>query len=227
MIYGYIRVSTDSQTTENQRLVIKNYCKARRLRHIQWIAETASGVKNPQKRKLGELMKEVRQGDVVIVTEISRLGRSLLMIMNVLQSFMDRGVEVRAIKEGYELGDNIQSKVLAFAFGLSAEIERQLISERTKAGLERARKAGRHIGRRRGQPPSHYKLTPHRCKIKRYLKAGRSKLSIAHELGVTWITLDRFVKHHINDKPLPPHTKRPEGHGHPSCRELEYFRLYS
>ena len=115
MIYGYIRVSTDGQTTENQKIIIKNYCKFRRLHHIRWISETVSGIKNPEKRKLGQLLKEVNSGDIVIITEISRLGRSLMMIMNVLQAFMERGVLVRAIKEGYELGNNIQSKVLAFA----------------------------------------------------------------------------------------------------------------
>lgn len=104
-----------------------------------------------------------------------------------------RGVKVIAIKERYELGDNIQSKVLAFAFGLSAEIERTLISERTKQGLERARKAGKHIGRRKGQASSHYKLTGKGGQIRRARLAGKSKSEIARKLGVTWITLHRYM----------------------------------
>ena len=116
-----------------------------------------------------------------------------MMIMNVLQTFMDRGVQVRAIKEGYELGDNIQSKVLAFAFGLSAEIERQLISDRTKAGLIRAVKAGIKLGRPRGKKSSHYKLTGKGGQIRRARLAGKSKSEIARKLGVTWITLHRYM----------------------------------
>lgn len=193
MVYGYIRVSTDGQTTENQKIIIKNYCKFRRLHHIRWISETVSGIKNPEKRKLGQLLREVRSDDIVIITEISRLGRSLIMLMNILQAFMDRGVQVRAIKEGYELGDNIQSKVLAFAFGLSAEIERQLISDRTKAGLIRAVKAGKKLGRPKGKKSSRYKLTGKGGQIRRARLAGKSKSEIARKLGVTWITLHRYM----------------------------------
>ena len=150
MIYGYIRVSTDGQTTENQKLAIRSYCKKMKLTHVQWIAEKISGLKNPEKRKLGELLKTVQPNDTIVMTELSRLGRSLIIILNVLQKLLERKVRVITIKEGFELGDNLQSKVLAFAFGLSAEIERSLLSERTKQGLARARKAGKQIGRRKG-----------------------------------------------------------------------------
>lgn len=116
------------------------------------------------------------------------------MILNVLQILLEKGVKVIAIKEGYELGDNIQSKVLAFAFGLSAELERSLLSERTKLGLERARKQGKHIGRKKGQKSSHYKLTGKGAYIKRERLNGRSKLSLAKELNVTWVTLNKFMQ---------------------------------
>lgn len=223
MIYGYIRVSTDGQSVENQKLAIKNYCRVRRLRKIQWISETISGTKKPEKRKLGKLLNQTQENDTIVVTELSRLGRSLVMILDVLQELLDKKVKVIAIKEGYELGDNIQSKVLAFAFGLSAEIERTLLSERTKQGLERARKNGKQIGRLPGQKPKHYKLTPYRQKIKRCLREGRSKLSIAHECGVTWSTLNRFVQEHLNDKPPKPLTKKPKKHGHPTILEKRWF----
>ena len=172
MNYAYIRVSTEKQITENQKLVIRQYAKQHRLTKIQWVAETISGIREPSKRKLGELMQCTQAGDVVIITELSRLGRSLIMIFNVLQTFLNKDVKVIAIKENYELGDNVQSKVLAFAFGLSAEIERQLISERTKAGLERARRNGKQIGRRPGKSPTRYKLTGKEKEIKKnYSKA--------------------------------------------------------
>lgn len=194
MIYAYIRVSTCVQTVQNQRIAIKEYAKYHRLHNIVWIAETISGTKTPEKRKLGELLNNVQSGDMIIVTELSRLGRSMMMILNVLQILVEKDVKVIAIKEGYELGDNIQSKVLAFAFGLSAELERSLLSERTKLGLERARKQGKQIGRKKGQKPSKYKLTGKCAYIKRERVKGRSKLSLAKELNVTWITLNRFME---------------------------------
>lgn len=196
MNYAYIRVSTEVQTVQNQKLAIRQYAKYHRLHKITWISETISGTKQPEKRKLGELLKQVKEGDTIIITEISRLGRSMTMILNVLQTLLDKKVKVIAIKEGFELGDNLQSKVLAFAFGLSAEIERSLLSERTKQALERVRKEGKHIGRRKGQKPKKYKLTGKCAYIKREREKGRSKLSLANELGVTWVTIDRFMKEH-------------------------------
>ena len=223
MIYGYVRCSTRGQSIESQKLAIKNYCKFHRLRKIQWISETISGTKQPEKRKLGDLLKSAAENDVIIITELSRLGRSLMMILDVLQILLEKKVKVIAIKEGYELGDNIQSKVLAFAFGLSAELERTLLSERTKLGLEKARKQGKQIGRRKGQKPNFYKLTPYRYKIRKWLKEGRSKRSIAKECGVTWCTLDRFIKNHLYDKPPKPLVERPKKHGHPTVLERKYF----
>ena len=98
MIYGYIRVSTDRQTCKNQKLAIREYCKAHRLRNIQWVSETISGTKKPDKRKLGKLLNVVQTGDTIICTELSRLGRSLMMILNVLQELLESGVKVIAIK---------------------------------------------------------------------------------------------------------------------------------
>lgn len=194
MNYGYIRVSTDTQTVENQRIQIKKYCKIKKLRKIVWYAETISGTKNVEKRKLGELIKVASKDDVIIVTEISRLGRSMLMIMNVLDTCLKKGVKVIAIKENFILENSISCKALMFAFGLSAEIERTLISERTKAGLERARMKGKRIGRQQGEKPTHYKLTPYKRKIKKYISEGRSINSMAKEFHVQWLTMKNFCK---------------------------------
>ena len=179
---------------ENQKLVIKEYCKRKKFHNVQWISETISGTRVPEKRRLGVLMENVSKGDVVIITEISRLGRSMVMIMDVLQVFLEKNVSVYAIKEGFELGDNIQSKVLAFAFGLCAEIERNLISERTKAGLERVKKEGKQIGRKKGSKAKIYKLTPYKGKIKSSLKERKTVSAIARELHVHWSTLNNFIK---------------------------------
>ncbi|MCR4821688.1 MAG: recombinase family protein [Treponema sp.] len=195
MVYGYIRVSTVHQNLENQQLEIEKFARANGIHIDRWIEEKISGTKKPEMRKLGKvLMNECKEGDLVICTEISRFGRSLIMIMNVLQYFLERNIKVWTIKDSYRLGDDIQSKVLAFAFGLSAEIERQLISERTKLGLNRARLEGKQIGRRMGRKSDYYKLTPHEDYILEEIRKGRSKRSLAMELGVSWATLNRHLR---------------------------------
>ena len=194
MTFGYIRVSTTHQNLENQQLEIEKFCKLQGIKIDIWIEEKISGTKRPENRKLGKLiMKSAQAGDLVISTEISRFGRSLIMIMNVLQYFLENGVSVWTIKDGYRLGNDIQSKVLAFAFGLSAEIERQLISERTKLGLNRARQEGKQIGRKKGRKSSIYKLSSSNDYIKKQILLGRTKSSLARELGVSWKTLDAHL----------------------------------
>lgn len=137
MNYGYIRVSSDKQTVENQRFEIIHFCKKEEISIDGWIEETVSGTKNYDKRELGVLLEKVQKDDLIICSELSRLGRNLFMIMEILNQCMTKECRVWTIKDGYRLGDDIQSKVLAFAFGLSAEIERNLISQRTKEALAR------------------------------------------------------------------------------------------
>lgn len=149
MIYGYIRVSTDKQTVENQRFEINNFCKKQNIIIDGWIEETISGTKSFKKRELGKLIAHVQRGDRIICSEISRIGRTILMIMEFLSICMEKGIELWTVKEGYKLGDDIQSKVLAFAFGLSAEIERNLISQRTKEALARKKAEGVKLGRKK------------------------------------------------------------------------------
>src|SRR5215472_2208998 len=126
MIYGYIRVSTDKQTTENQRFEILKFADEKRLAVDQWVEETISGMKRVEERKLGDLIKQMNKDDMLLVTELSRLGRSLMEVMSTLHTLVDKQVKVFTAKERYELGNNINSKVLAFAFSLSAEIEKSL-----------------------------------------------------------------------------------------------------
>ncbi|MBQ4377612.1 MAG: recombinase family protein [Treponema sp.] len=195
MVYGYIRVSTLHQNLENQQIEIEKFAFSQGIVIDRWIEEKISGTKNPESRKLGKvLMRECKEGDIVISTEISRFGRSLIMIMNVLQYFLEKNIQVWTIKDNYRLGNDIQSKVLAFAFGISAEIERQLISERTKLGLARAKIAGKHIGRIKGQKSSYYKLSPFDSYVREQVLKGRSLRAISIELGVSWKTVERYVK---------------------------------
>lgn len=158
MIYGYIRVSTDKQTVENQRYEIQKYCTAHGLVVDRWIEETVSGTKAYRRRSLGTVIKRMTCHDTLICTELSRLGRSLFMIMEILSQCLKKGCRVYTIKDNYKLGDNIESKVLAFAFGLSAEIERTLISQRTREALARLKKEGRQLGRPKGSKGKRHKL---------------------------------------------------------------------
>ena len=194
MNYGYIRVSTDKQTVENQRFEIENFCKSKRIKIDYWIEETESGTTPVEKRKLGASMKKLQKGDILICTELSRLGRSLFMVMTLLDECLKKGVEVWTTKEGYQLGDNMNSKVMAFAFGLAAEIERNLISQRTKEALAARRAAGVVLGRKEGSKNKVYKLDKHKDYILKKLKEGRSNYYIAKHLHAKYSTVVDYVK---------------------------------
>jgi len=193
MIYGYIRVSTDRQTVENQRFEINNFCKNKNMIIDKWIEETISGTKEVEKRELGKVLKKMKKDDILICSELSRLGRSLFMIMSVLNDCMKREIKIWTIKDNYRLGDDISSKVLAFAFGLGAEIERNLISQRTKEALARKRAEGVILGRPKGKKSSKTKLTGKEKQIAEMRKAGISYSAIARLLKVNRFTVSQFV----------------------------------
>ena len=196
MIYGYIRVSSDKQTVENQRFEINNFCKREKLVIDGWIEETISGTKAYNKRELGKLLDKVKKDDLIICAELSRLGRNLFMIMEILNICMTKECRVWTIKDNYRLGDDIQSKVLAFAFGLSAEIERNLISQRTKEALARKKAEGVVLGRPKGRKSAQekYKLFGKEVLIQELLKNQVSKRQISKICKVDRNTLDRYIK---------------------------------
>ena len=194
MNYGYIRVSSDKQTVENQRFEINGFAQANDITIDGWIEETISGTKNYDKRKLGELLNKIKDDDLIICAELSRLGRTLFMIMDILNICMNKNCRVWTIKDDYRLGDDIQSKVLAFAFGLSAEIERNLISQRTKEALARKRMEGVVLGRPVGSKSSKVKLSGKEDFIRNLLIHGVPKTQIAKILNVNRMTVDSFIK---------------------------------
>lgn len=194
MNYGYIRVSTDRQTTQNQKFEIKNYAKEKDIVIDEWIEETISATKKLEQRKFGQLLKKMQKGDMLIVSELSRMGRNLMQIMKILHDCMEKDIQVFTIKERYELGNNINSKVLAFAFGLSAEIERNLISQRTKEALARKKAEGVILGRPIGSKSSSLKLTGKEEEIKKLLKKKISYSGIGRILGAHRLTVSSFVK---------------------------------
>lgn len=195
MIYGYIRVSSDKQTVENQRFEITNFCQYQNLLIDDWIEEKISGTKSYSKRQLGSLLKKVNNDDIIICSELSRLGRNLFMIMEILNICMTKGCRVWTIKDNYRLGDDIQSKVLAFAFGLSAEIERNLISQRTKEALARLKSEGKQIGRGIGKRNNklNTKCVTNHIYILKQLKQGVSIPQIAKNIKIARGTLYRYL----------------------------------
>jgi DNA invertase Pin-like site-specific DNA recombinase len=189
-----IRVSSDKQTVENQRFEIRNFCERENLAVDGWIEETISGVKAYNKRELGKLLKKVAGGDLIICAELSRLGRNLFMIMEILNICMTKECKVWTIKDNYRLGDDIQSKVLAFAFGLSAEIERNLISQRTREALARKRAEGVILGRPKGRKSGKVKLSGHEETIQTLRTQGVPKTEIARIFKVNRMTVDAFIR---------------------------------
>lgn len=145
-VVGYIRVSTDKQTLEHQHFEIEQFAKHQGLKVDLWVEEKISSRKALKNRKLGTLLDNLQENDILISCEISRLGRSLLEVMRILETCLNKNCQVWTIKENYRLGNDIQSKVLAFAFGLAAEIERKLISDRTKSSLANIKASGKKLG---------------------------------------------------------------------------------
>lgn len=197
MIYGYIRVSTDKQTLENQKFEIEKFAEANNLKIDSWVKEIISSKIDLKKRKLGKLLNNVKSKDIIIASELSRLGRNLLQIMSILNKLLNSEVQVWTIKDNYKLGEDISSKVLAFAFGLSAEIERKLISDRTKEALARIKSEGGIIGRPKGSKNIKLKLTGKEKIIKNLIYKGYSKIKIARKLHVHRITLNSFIQNNL------------------------------
>ena len=199
-VYGYLRVSTDKQDCENQKIGVEELAKKQGVPIESWIIDDGvSGIKEPEKRKLGKLLKRIKSGDVIICSELSRLGRRLFMVISILEHCMKIGAKVLTVKDGYELGDNVQSKILAFAFGLVAELEREMISKRTKEALQRRKMNGQAIGRMKGAKNKRHVLDGKEDKIIALLNAGVAKTKIAKDLKISSGTLYDFIKKQVSE----------------------------
>lgn len=190
---GYIRVSSNKQTLEHQRFEIENFALKEGIKIDTWIEEKISSRKTLDKRKLGELLNNLQENDVLITCEISRLGRSLLEVMKILETCLNKNCQVWTIKENYRLGNDIQSKVLAFAFGLAAEIERNLISQRTKSSLANIKATGKKLGRPFNAETKKLKLAKNQKRIQTLLAKGVSKSQIARIFNVERATLRKYL----------------------------------
>lgn len=193
MIYGYVRVSTDKQTIQNQRFEIEQFCKSKNLIVDKWIEEVVSSGMDLNKRKLGILLKQIKKNDVLISCELSRLGRNFFQIVSILNYCLERSCQVWTIKDGYCLSDDMHSKLIAFTFSCCAELERNLISLRTKEALNRLRSEGKILGRPKGRKSFVSKLDGKKEEVEKLLISGMPKRKIAKKLHVDIKTLNRFI----------------------------------
>ena len=196
MNVAYLRVSTDKQELENQKNSILNYCNKRGLTDIKFFEETKSTREKLENRFIFKLITEILgDGDTLIVSELSRLGRSVPEIFRIFEMLSEKNVQVHIVKGGMIIGDKenkLMNRVLVFAFGLAAEIERELISMRTKEALELKRKQGVKLGRKKGTFSS--KLDGKEKEIKKMLEKGISINQIAKSFGVYPNTINHFIR---------------------------------
>jgi len=203
-VIGYIRVSTVDQDTGKNEAAILKYANDRNFGKVEIISEKVSGMKSWKKRKLNDVVQSLTTNDILIVPELSRLGRSLVNVLDVLNILKEKDVKVFSVKENFQLnGDDMQSKMMSTLLTLFAEIERDLISARTKEGLAAARAKGKLLGRPKGIGKS--RLDKHLEEIIALLKNGSQRQFIAKRYGVTPATLLHWLKRHdLNDiKAIP------------------------
>ena len=194
MTIGYLRVSTGKQNPENQREEIRRFAEEKEMCISSWIMETASGKIPYRKRKLGRTLKRMKHGDVLIVSEISRLSRSLTEIMSIMGGCLEKGICIYTTKERYTFDNSINSKVLCFAFGLVAEIERNLISMRTREALAVKKAEGVRLGRRPGSTVKMRVIEANEPRIEAMLQNGVSVTKVCKRLGISRNTYYKYRK---------------------------------
>ncbi len=202
--FAYVRVSTDMQTFENQKFEIRQWCRGHNLDIDRWVSESVSGTVAWEERRLGKVLKKMHRGDMLVCTEISRLGRSLLMVMAILNHCSAKGIRVSTIKDGFELSDNLNSKIIAFAFALASEIERNLISQRTREALAAKKASGAKLGRPKGCSEKVKRICLEREAVEQMIADGASLSAVAKRYGVHRNTLASIRKAGYAPAPASP-----------------------
>ena len=170
-----------------------NYCRKSGLTIDRWVSESVSGTVSLEKRALGKVMRRMQKGDLIVCTELSRLGRNMLMVMSILNACSQKGVAIHTIKDGFDFSDSINSKIIAFAFALAAEIERNLISQRTKEALAVRKINGVRLGRPPGRSSQKDVFDRSKGEIMKLLENGHSIVSVAKKYRMHRNTLSRFI----------------------------------
>lgn len=191
---AYLRVSTAEQDVGKNKNDILHLANDKALGKVEWVEEQASGRISWQKREIAQVLEELQSGDNLIVSELSRLGRSMLECMEILSIASKKQINIYAVKGNWQLDQSIQSKILAMAFAMAAEIERDLISQRTKEALAAKRKAGMKLGRPTGSGSS--KLDKYRPEIEALLETGSTQRYIASRFNTTESNLSRWMTKH-------------------------------
>jgi DNA invertase Pin-like site-specific DNA recombinase len=191
---GYLRVSSETQDLEKNKAEILVFANDKELGQVSWVEEIVSGRVSWRKRKIGEVLSSLEAGDHLIVSELSRLGRSMLECMEILAVASSQQINIYAVKGNWQLDGSIQSKIIAMAFSMAAEIERELISQRTREALAAKKRQGIKLGRPRGVGKS--KLDKYRVEIEALLANGSTQRFIANRYGTTETNLSRWLKRH-------------------------------
>jgi DNA invertase Pin-like site-specific DNA recombinase len=192
-VYGYIRVSTKQQNYHYQKNQILNYCNENKLGNVEFISDVVSGSKDWKKREIGEFVENSKEGDILVFNEFSRLGRSLLDVLEVLKILKEKNVDVYVVRENMKITDDFSSKLMVFMFSLVSEIERDLIKSRVKEGIENKRKDNPNWGRKKGNIYSS-KLDSNKDTIIELLQKGISKNSISKLIDCNYQTLNSYIK---------------------------------
>lgn len=195
-VYAYFRGSNDDVDKTNQHYELKAFCQRQSLIITYYVEETISGAKHHGERKLGALLYHMQPGDLLVVSELSRLARNLLNLMEILRYAMDKGIQIRSVKDNYVLGDDITSKVLAFAFGLASEVERKMISDRVKVALAKKKAEGVKLGRPVGSKKKNLLADAHSDYIRQALDAGKTQAEIARKLKCHRFSIADWQKRH-------------------------------
>ena len=200
-VIAYVRVSTQEQPFESQEYEIKRWCREHSLDIDGWVTESVSGTVSWEKRMLGKAIRRMRSGDLLVCSEISRLGRNMLMIMSILNICSQKGLRIHTIKDDFDLADNINSKIIAFAFALAAEIERNLISQRTREALAAKKTAGVNLGRPKGHSEKVQRICSESGDIEALIASGSTMASVAKLYNVHRNTLARLRRMNYRIQP--------------------------
>ena len=192
---GYVRVSTSRQDADNQRHEILEYANQNHLHVDEFIEAEVSSRKDKKQRRIDELMDKLESGDTLIVSELSRLGRSTSEVIDIVNELIAKEIRFVAIKQNLNISGqhDMQSKIMVTMFSLFAELERDIISERTKAALAAKKAGGKKLGKPKGTLQES-KLDPHQERIKELLKHGVAKSAIARMLGTSRTNLVSYIK---------------------------------
>ena len=194
MVIAYLRVSTEKQVLENQRDEIVRFAEKKGLEINRWCMEKVSGTKSQNERKIKQILSKLKKEDVLIVTEISRLSRTMLDIMGILNTCIKKEIILYSVKEGYSFENNMNSKIMGFAFGMAAEIERNLIAARTREALAYRKSQGIILGRPKGSCSKMKILEQNRADLQNMIASGCSKTYVAGYYNVSRSTLYGFLR---------------------------------